>query len=59
MRRSAKEQRITSPDAQLLQPAFTEAIALSSSGIADAELSNELVSGNDKLKTLPRKSVRS
>jgi hypothetical protein len=50
---------MTSPDAQLLQPSYSEAIALSSSGIADSELSNELVSGNDKIKSLPKKTVRS
>lgn len=59
MRRSPKQQRLTSPDAQLLQPSFSEAIALSSSGIADCELGNELVSGSDKIKSVPKKTVRS
>jgi hypothetical protein len=59
MRRSGKEQRVTSPDAQILQPAYSEAMALPSSGIGNAELSNELASGSEQLKLIPKKTFRS
>ncbi|KIL41051.1 hypothetical protein SD70_09565 [Gordoniibacillus kamchatkensis] len=58
MRRSAKQHVLTNLDTQLLQPSYTEAIALASPVLGDAELGAAYTSVSEQLKQTPNKSFR-
>lgn len=58
MRRSAKQQVLTNPVTQLLQPSYAEAKALSPAAAGDVELSAEFTSVSEHLKQTPNKSFR-
>jgi hypothetical protein len=59
MRRSVKHALLTNVDAQLLQPSYSEAMALSPAGSGDVELSAAFTSASEQLKLTPNKSIRS
>lgn len=57
MRQSIKQKIVTSPEQQLLGSSFSEAMS-QSAAFRDAEISAEFTSIQEKLKSIPKKTLR-
>ncbi|WP_171686918.1 hypothetical protein [Paenibacillus planticolens] len=57
MRQSIKHKAMTAPEQQLLHTTLAERMS-QAPGLADAEMSSEFTSEQEKLKSVPKKSYR-
>jgi hypothetical protein len=57
MRQSIKQKIITSPEQQILSPSFSEAMSQAAT-FRDIEMSAEFTSVQEKLKSVPKKTLR-
>jgi hypothetical protein len=57
MRQSIKQKIITSPEQQILSPSFSEAMS-QAAAFRDIEMSAEFSSVQEKLKSVPKKTLR-
>jgi hypothetical protein len=57
MRQSIKQKIMTSPEQQILSSSFSEAMS-QAAAFRDIEMSAELTSVQEKLKSVPKKTLR-